>query len=167
MSTTMQARVEAAMISATQRLAQMQATFDKHNTTAYTANELLLLLIASAFGLYVTLRLFAVWAVSTKLNIQLRAIPTPSSRYPFSHFVDLISGNPWRVLDDWMVALKSRMIRFQFGQSTYIVVSDVNVIKHVMDSRMVNGGVGECRSTQRCCKHHCHNSSCCYHCTRY
>ena len=113
----------------TVRLQQLSTQFNLHQ---YTTTQLILSFIAIAFISYVIIRLLSLYAISTKLNVQLRAIPTPPSRYPFSHFVDLVSSNPWRVLFNWMQELNSRMIRFQFGSYTYIVVSDPKVIEHVM-----------------------------------
>jgi hypothetical protein len=67
-----------------------------------------------------------------QLNYHLRNIPTPPSRYPFSHFIDLISSTPWVLLGQWATELHSQIIRFQFGTYTYIVISSPDMINHIM-----------------------------------
>ena len=110
----------------------------RFNLYQYTYLQLILSFTLITVLSYILLRLLSLYAISTKLNIQLRAIPTPPTRYPFSHFVDLVSSNPWLVLFQWMKQLNSRMIRFQFGSYTYIVVSDPKVIEHVMKQTKSN-----------------------------
>lgn len=113
---------------------QLTPLIHKYDLHSYTTPQLTAIAITVLVAIYVLFKLILAYIQYKRLDIQLSSIPTPPSRYPFSQFVDLVSDNPWRVLYRWMQQLNSRMIRFQFGSYTYIVVSDPNVIKHVMTS---------------------------------
>lgn len=66
-----------------------------------------------------------------ELEKRLANVPTPKIKYPFSQFVELLSGWPWDVLWKWTKEL-GPVMRFQFGTSTYMVISDPTLIEHVL-----------------------------------
>lgn len=83
--------------------------------------------------LHITLNLIKSISTASKL----KNIPSPPTRYPFSHFIDLMSGSPWDVLMGWLNQL-GPILKFQFGTYIYIVTNEPTYIERILNSNRPN-----------------------------
>jgi beta-ring hydroxylase len=100
----------------------------------------LLILLGAGIFFFVLVKLAEFWFSSRKAQHQLAAVPVPPTSIPIpslGHVIDLIKDAPWEVMERWCRNY-GPIVRFNFFNLNYLVIADVEVIKHVLATNLKN-----------------------------
>lgn len=86
------------------------------------------------------MKVLTMWMQARAAGLKLARVPVPPCTFPvpiLGHVLDLLRNPPWEVMERWCQNY-GPVVRFNFFTLNYVVIGDVELIKHVFSTNLKN-----------------------------